>query len=122
VHVVGGDRWTGADLSASADVIVAKAGYGTTGEAIAAGTPLIYPPRKGFAEHRALDRALRAWGGGVAASARRFAELDLEGPIRRAAGLRPGPPPFPIDGAAEVVRLLVEACRSGASGRRSGTA
>ncbi len=112
VHIVGGDRWTGADLSASADVIVAKAGYGTTCEAIAAGTPLIYPPRSGFAEHRALDRALRAWGGGLPASARAFSEMALEGLIRRASTLRPGPPPFPIDGASRVVDRLVETCRS----------
>ena len=57
--------WTGADLAASADAIVAKAGYGTACEAMVAGTPLIYPPRTGFAEHRALDRAFRAWGGGL---------------------------------------------------------
>ena len=49
--------WTGADLAASSDVAVAKAGYGTVCEAIVAGTPLIYPPRTG------LRRARRARAG-----------------------------------------------------------
>ena len=73
MHVVPALDWTGADLAASADAMVAKAGYGTACEAMVAGTPMIYPPRAGFAEHRALDRALRSWGGGVPASARALA-------------------------------------------------
>ncbi len=85
VHIVSGDRWTGADLSASVNVIVAKAGYGTTCEAMVAGTPLIYPPRAGFAEHRVLDRALRAWGGGLPAPAKAFSQMAIEPLIHRAA-------------------------------------
>ena len=85
---------------------MAKAGYGTACEAMVAGTPMIYPPRTGFAEHRALDRALRAWGGGIPASARDFAELRLERPLERAFALKPGPPPFPADGAARVAERL----------------
>ena len=75
--------------------MVVKAGYGTACEAMAAGTPMIYPPRTGFAEHRALDRALRAWGGGVPASARAFEELRLERLLdqRLRAEARPGPVP-----------------------------
>jgi hypothetical protein len=107
LHVAPPTEWTGADLAASADAMVAKAGYGTVCEAMAAGTPLIYPPRTGFAEHRALDRALRAWGGGLPASSRDFATLRLEGLLDRAFGLRPGPPLYPIDGAARVAERLV---------------
>ncbi|MBX6316512.1 MAG: hypothetical protein IRY99_26905, partial [Isosphaeraceae bacterium] len=84
LHVVPATDWIGADLAASADAIIAKAGYGTTCEAMVAGTPIIYPPRVGFAEFRALDRALRAWGGGLPVSARDFAELRLEPLLRRA--------------------------------------
>jgi len=110
-HVVPPAEWTGADLAASADAIVAKAGYGTACEAMAAGTPLIYPPRVGFAEHRALDRALRAWGGGIPAGARAFAELRIAPLLDRAFALRPGPPPFPADGAGLVAGLLAAVCR-----------
>ena len=113
LHVVPPTEWTGADLAASCDAIVAKAGYGTACEAMAAGTPIIYPARVGFAEHRALDRALRCWGGGVPASSRAFSELRLEPLLRKALSLRPGPPPFRIDGAERVARRLVEAVAGG---------
>jgi hypothetical protein len=112
LHVVSADSWNGADLAASADAIVAKAGYGTVCEAMAVGTPLIYPPRTGFAEHRALDRALRSWGGGLPASSREFSEFRLGPLLSRAFSLHPGPPPFPIDGAARIAARVVETCRS----------
>jgi hypothetical protein len=112
LHVVPASEWTGADLAASADAAVAKAGYGTVSEAMATRTPLIYPPRVGFAEHRALDRALKAWGGGVPASSRAFGELRLESFLEDAFARKIGPPPFPIDGAERVAMRLVEACRS----------
>lgn len=112
LHVVPPEGWTGADLAASADVAVAKAGYGTVCEAMAAGTPMIYPPRTGFAEHRALDRALRAWGGGLPATAREFAEMKIERLLERAFSLKPGPPPFPADGAARVAERLARTCLS----------
>ena len=91
---------------------MAKAGYGTACEAMVAGTPMLYPPRTGFAEYRALDRALRAWGGGIPLSARTFAEMRLEQPLERAFALKPGPPPFPADGAARVAERLAQTCLS----------
>ena len=109
LHVVPAQDWTGADLAASADAIVAKAGYGTVCEAMAARVPLIYPPRFGFAEHRALDRALRRWGGGFPASSREFRELRLDRQLGQAFAARPGPAPFPTDGADRVVATLIEA-------------
>ncbi len=109
LHVVLPMEWTGADLAASSDAIAAKAGYGTACEAMAAGTPIVYPPRVGFAEHRALDRALKLWGGGVPAPSRAFSELRLESLLRRASSMRPGAPPFPVDGAERVARRLIEA-------------
>jgi hypothetical protein len=111
VHVVPTAEWTGAELAASADAMVAKAGYGTTCDAMVSGTPLIYPPRTGFSEHRVLDRALRVWGGGVPVSSRAFAELRLERFLARAFALRPGPPPYPVDGARRVADYLASICR-----------
>lgn len=113
LHVVPAETWTGADLAASADAIVAKAGYGSVCEAMVAGTPMIYPPRTGFAEHRALDRALRRWGGGLPATARAFASFRIEPLLGRAFSLRPGPPPFAADGAARVAERIVETCMAG---------
>lgn len=112
LHVVPAGEWTGADLAASTDAVVAKAGYGTACEAMVAGTPIIYPPRLGFAEHRALDRALRAWGGGLPATAREFAEFRLGRLLDLAFARKPGPPPFPADGAARVAERLTQTCLS----------
>jgi hypothetical protein len=112
LHAIVPTEWTGADLAASTDAVVAKAGYGTCCEAMVSGTPMIYPPRTGFAEHRALDRALRAWGGGVPASARAFAEFRLESHLDKALALKPGAPPFPADGAARVADRLAQTCQS----------
>ncbi len=111
IHIVPPGHWTGADLAASTDAMVAKAGYGTVTEAMAAGTPLIYPPRVGFAEHRALDQSLRLWGGGVPISARVFDNCQIGPALGRAFALRPGPPPFPLNGAETVAAYLTDTCR-----------
>lgn len=108
LHVVPATEWTGADLAASADVIVAKAGYGTVCEAMVARTPFIYPPRSGFAEHRALERVLRAWGGGIRTPARDFSELRIERQLEKAFAMKPGPPPYPADGASRVAGHLLK--------------
>ena len=118
LHVVPAELWTGADLAASADAIVAKAGYGTVCEAMAARVPFIYPPRTGFAEHRALDQALRVWGGGYPISSRDFRDFRLARPLAAAFAAQPGPPPFPTDGADRVVETLIEAIRNPAAFRR----
>ncbi|GAC1463115.1 MAG: hypothetical protein NVSMB9_00180 [Isosphaeraceae bacterium] len=112
LHVVDAKEWTGADLSASTDAIVAKAGYGTTCEAMVSGTPMIYPPRRGFAEHRILDRALRAWGGGLPVGAAEFSGFRIERLLTRAFAMEHPPPPFLADGAARVADRLTETCVS----------
>jgi hypothetical protein len=111
LHVVDPRDWTGADLMASCDIAIAKAGYGTVCDAMVAGTPLVYPHRAGFAEHAVLDQALRLWGGGVGTTADRFAALDLTPEIDRALRLRPGSPPFFSGGASRVAEHLLAVCR-----------
>ena len=108
LHVVPSADWPGGELIAASDAVVAKAGYGTVCEAMASGTPIVYPPRRGFSEYRALDRALRAWGGGVPISSRDFHELKLERALARALELKPGPPPFSTDGATRIASHLVD--------------
>jgi len=117
LHVVPSAEWPGGDLIASSDAIVAKAGYGTVTEAMACGTPMIYPPRRGFAEFRVLDRALRTWGGGVPISSRDFRDIRLEQALELAFRLSPGPPPFAPDGAARIAGHLEALCRP-SSGRQ----
>ncbi len=109
LHVVPATEWTGADLAASADAIVAKAGYGAVCEAMVAQIPLVFPMRSGFAEYRALAWALKAWGGSVCVPARAFERFRIESALDRALTLTPGPPPFPADGATRIAARLVEA-------------
>jgi hypothetical protein len=111
LHLVRSREWPGSDLIASSDAVLAKAGYGTVCEAMATGTPMIYPPRRGFAEFRALDRGLRSWGGGVPISSRDFREFKLDRALDRALHTDPGPAPFPTDGAARIARYLTALAR-----------
>jgi hypothetical protein len=111
LHVVPAADWPGGDLIASTDALVAKAGYGTVCEAMACNTPIIYPPRRGFSEFRALDRALRAWGGGIPVSSRDFESFKLDRALDRALSLGPLRPPYPADGAERVADHLAGLCR-----------
>jgi hypothetical protein len=111
LHLLSPSEWHGSDLIASTDALVAKAGYGTVCEAMAGSTPIIYPPRRGFSEFRALDRSLRSWSGGIPVPARDFRELRLDRALDRAFHLGPLKPPFPTDGAAWVARHLAGLCR-----------
>jgi UDP:flavonoid glycosyltransferase YjiC (YdhE family) len=111
LHVVDPAEWTGATLLASADAALTKAGYGAVSEAMAARTPLIYPPRAGFAEHRALEEGLRLWGGGIPITSEQFARLDLAAALDRAFSQRPAEPPYPTDGAARIARHLATTIR-----------
>jgi hypothetical protein len=112
LHVVPSPPWPGGDLIASCDAVVAKAGYGTACEAMASGTPMIYPPRRGFAEFRPLDRALRAWRGGLPVSSRDFRALRLDRALERALQIDPGPPPLASDGASRIAHELTQLCRN----------
>jgi hypothetical protein len=118
LHVVPSPDWPGGDLIASCDAVVAKAGYGTVCEAMARGKPMIYPPRTGFAEFRSLDRALRAWGGGVPVSSRDFRALRLDRALERALSIEPGPARVPADGATRIALHLSNLCRK-PSGRKT---
>jgi hypothetical protein len=107
-HELPAGCWNGSDLAASCDAVLAKAGYGTVSEAMSTGTPILYPPRTGFAEHRALDRSLREWGGGVPISNREYREGRIEAALTRAFSAGTLRSPFPIDGAARVAKAIAE--------------
>jgi hypothetical protein len=98
-HTLDPARWPPRDLAASVDAMVAKAGYGTVTDAITHRTPLVFPPRFGFAEHRVLAAGLRRWGGGIPISTRDFKQLQLRPALEHACELTPRPSPWPTDGA-----------------------
>ena len=104
-------RWRYADVAASVDAAISKAGYGTLTECIANSVPLIYLPRYGFREHEALVLGMNAWGGGVEISEAAFFAGEWESALRSALAARPDPDAFPINGANVIANRLVEFCR-----------
>ena len=95
LHVVPSPDWPGGDLIASSDAVVAKAGYGTVCEAMASGTPMIYPPRTGFAEFRSLDRGLAGLGRRSADLLARLPRAQARRALGRALSDQAGPAAVP---------------------------
>ena len=97
------------DLVASAEVMITKIGYGVTSQSLINGTPLIYLPRKDFAEFPVLEQAIREWGHGYRLSQEDYCALNwgraLEEVLKRGR-----PKPMASDGARicarEIERLI----------------
>ena len=100
-----------ADIAASVDAVVSKAGYGTVTECIANSVPLIYLPRSGFAEHDALVSGMNQWGGGIEISEAAFHAGDWEAALKAALRVQPDPNAFPTNGAKVIADKLVEICQ-----------
>ncbi len=101
-------HWRYADVAASVDAVVSKAGYGTLTECIANSVPLVYLPRHGFREHEALVLGMNRWGGGVEISEPAFFAGEWGVALRSALTARPDPSVFPINGADIIANKLVE--------------
>ncbi len=97
-----------ADVAASVDAVVSKAGYGTVTECIANSVPLIYLPRFGFAEHDALVSGMNHWGGGIAISEAAFHAGDWAGALHSALEAAPNPNAFATNGAEVIAQKLTE--------------
>ena len=88
-------RWHYADVAASVDAVISKAGYGTLTECIANSVSLIYLPRAGFAEHEALVLGMKGWGGGVEISEVDFFAGNWGVALSAALAARPDPDVYP---------------------------
>ncbi len=97
-----------ADVAASVDAVVSKAGYGTLTECIANGVPLIYLPRHGFVEHEALVLGMNEWGGGIEISERAFYAGDWGDALVRTQSAKLDPAAFPTNGADVIARILTD--------------
>ncbi len=97
-----------ADVAASVDAVVSKAGYGTLTECIANSVPLIYLPRHGFVEHEALVLGMNDWGGGIELSERAFYAGDWGDALAQALSARLNPEAFATSGADVIARILTE--------------
>ena len=103
--------WHYADVAASVEAVVSKAGYGTLTECIANSVPLIYLPRHGFVEHEALVRGMMPWGGGVEIAEEDFFAGDWGQALDAALAARPDPNVYPTNGAKMIADKLEEFCR-----------
>jgi L-arabinokinase len=90
------------DLVASADLVLSKPGYGILGEALTAGTRMLWLPRGPFPEAPFLVRALEAHGGHLVAPA------ELATAVPRALA-QPAPPPVPAPAAAQLAEWVLSA-------------
>jgi hypothetical protein len=78
-HLVSKELFRYQDLSASADAIIAKMGYGVFSESLLNGIPLLYLPREDFAEFPVLDAEAKRLGNGVRIDTREFCGLEWAG-------------------------------------------
>jgi len=74
-HLVTKEQFRYQDLSASADVIIGKMGYGVFSESLLNGVPLVYLPREDFSEFQVLDAEVKRLGSGVCIDAGMFGSL-----------------------------------------------
>lgn len=101
-------RWPYADVAASVDAVISKAGYGTLTECIANSVPLIYLPRYGFREHEALVLGMKEWGGGVEISEQAFFAGEWGESLHAALSSVLNSNIYPTNGAEVIARKLLE--------------
>jgi hypothetical protein len=113
IHPVPEDALDHADVAASVDGVVGKAGYGIGSECIASGTPLLYPPRPQFAEMLAVDRVMKQWGGGLPIPEDDFLSLQWRPYLDRLLSRRQPPERLDCSGSHRAVEVYSRAWRSG---------
>lgn len=100
-------RFSHPDVLASADAVVAKAGYGMAGECLVNARPMLYTDREHFAEFAALDEALRNWGGAIRIPRHQFYAGEWDEALPRLMQLKPEAA-GPCDGASRIAQRLME--------------
>jgi hypothetical protein len=93
------------DLSASVDCMVSKIGYGVFTECLGNCVPLLYVPRRDFAEYPVLEQAVAEWGHGCCIAAGDFYALNWEPALTKLAS-QPRPPKVRADGASVCAREI----------------
>jgi hypothetical protein len=104
-HLVNKSEFRYQDLMASVDCVITKIGYGVYAECLLHGLPLIYAPRKDFAEHAILEQGVKTWGGAIRLEEQPFLALQWHDALKRVARMNP---PAPKANAAPHVAGLVQ--------------
>jgi L-arabinokinase len=99
------------DMTASADLVISKIGYGVVSECLLNGVPLLYLPRDHFAEYPVLEAAVRRWGHGYCLDAEAFNALDWKQALE-ALSDRGRPSPRPSHGARECAAAIEDFVRA----------
>jgi len=99
------------DCIASVDLMISKIGYGVYAECLLNGTPILYLPREGFAEHPVLDRAIVKWGGGICLPKNDFYGLNWDYALKKISSSN-RPTPIKSDGAEVCAREIEQLCRA----------
>lgn len=99
-------EWRFPDVVASVDCVIAKPGYGTIGECMANGTPVVYHPRTEFAEYPLLRKAIESTGAGVAIAGRDLMTGRWQKAIDTACKLKPKR--LPARGAQQAAELILD--------------
>lgn len=74
-HIIEKKDFPYQDLTASADCVLSKLGYGVISECMLNGIPLVYLPRNHFAEYPVLENAVKNWGMGYCLSEEEYYNL-----------------------------------------------
>lgn len=93
-------------LMASVDVIMTKPGYGTSVEAVALQTPMVYVRRYNFADEQPLVDYLHRYGQGAELSMTDFVQGNWLPTFQQVAGLAAPASPPPPSGAKDAATIL----------------
>lgn len=105
-HLVDKQWFRYQDLTASADVVISKPGYGVVSECFLNGVPLIYIPRSNFAEYPVLKASIDKWGGGYQISQCDLSTCQLSDLLDSVAN-RVKPSRIEENGVQECVQLIM---------------
>ncbi len=106
VHSTSSLPFTFKTLLASVDAVMTKPGYGTTVEAVALGTPVVYVRRFNFADEAPLVDFLETHGKAVELSRADFSSGHWEPALTALEEKRPRKPAPTCSGAQDAARLL----------------
>lgn len=104
-HVVDKVFFPYQDLTASADCVISKIGYGVISECFLNGTPLIYLPREHFVEYPVLEEAVKQWGMGYCLPEKAYYNLQWRDALDQIVKKKKQPPVM-VSGAKYVAEII----------------
>jgi len=96
------------ELTAAADCVIGKPGYGTVAECLRRPTPLCWLPRSDFREHQPLAEAIQRWLPNAPLTVDELRSGRWADIVDAAIAARPRETPPAPDGAAEAAAILRE--------------